>query len=89
MRKTAISIDAELLAEVKADAAQDGTSVSAWLSEAAAARLRHLGLRTYLDQYQAEFGAFTGEELAEAERELQAARRAGALRREQQRRAAS
>jgi hypothetical protein len=45
-------------------------SVSAWVAEAAAAKLRSETLRGLLDEYEAEHGPFTAAELAEAERAL-------------------
>jgi hypothetical protein len=51
---------------VRRAAARQGTSVSTWLSEAAADRLRNELLGVALDEWEAEDGAFTVAELHEA-----------------------
>ena len=51
---------------VRQAAARQGTSVSTWLSEAAADRLRNELLGAALDEWEAEDGAFTEAELHEA-----------------------
>ena len=51
---------------VRQAAARQGTSVSTWLSEAAADRLRNELLGAALDEWEAEEGAFTEAELHEA-----------------------
>jgi hypothetical protein len=51
---------------VRQAAARQGTSVSTWLSEAAADRLRNELLGAALDEWEAEDGAFTETELHEA-----------------------
>jgi hypothetical protein len=51
---------------VRQAAARQGTSVSTWLSEAAADRLRNELLGAALDEWEAEDGAFTEAELYEA-----------------------
>lgn len=53
-------------ASVRQAAAREGTSVSTWLAEAAADRLRNELLGAALDQWEAEDGAFTQAELDEA-----------------------
>ena len=44
--------------------------VSTWVAEAAQAKLRSVALRQFLDEWQAENGAFTEAELEAAAREL-------------------
>lgn len=68
--KVSVSFPPELGDEVRAAAGRSGTSLSAWLGEAARARLRSEALQVALEEYQAERGAFTAEELARAEQEL-------------------
>jgi hypothetical protein len=55
---------------VRQAAARQGVSVSAWLSEAAADRLRNELLGAALDEWEAEEGAFTQAELDAAAAEL-------------------
>lgn len=68
--KMSISLDAELGEAVRSAAAQAGAPLSSWLAEAAASRLRADALSQFLAGWEAEHGAFTPEELAQAEREL-------------------
>lgn len=65
VRKVTISIDPELYAAVKADTERKGMSVSSWVSEAAAEKIRQQAWDEYMEAYQAEFGEFTEEELAQ------------------------
>jgi hypothetical protein len=76
----------ELREAVSAAAAEAGLPLSEWLAQAAEAKIRadgqarileeaererrFQGLREFLDEYQAEHGAFTDEEMAEASRKL-------------------
>jgi hypothetical protein len=76
----------ELGEAVSAAAAEAGLPLSEWLAQAAEAKIladgqarileeaererRFQGLREFLDEYQAEHGAFTDEEMAEASRKL-------------------
>jgi hypothetical protein len=76
----------ELGEAVSAAAAEAGLPLSEWLAQAAEAKIRadgqagileeaererrRQGLREFLDEYQAEYGAFTDEEMAEASRKL-------------------
>jgi hypothetical protein len=53
----------ELGEGVRQAAAREGVSVSAWLSEAAADRIRNELLGTALDAWESEDGAFTEAEL--------------------------
>jgi predicted transcriptional regulator len=61
-----ITMPPELGEGVRQAAARHGTSVSAWLTEAAADRLRTEMLGAALDEWEAEDGAFTATELEEA-----------------------
>jgi uncharacterized protein (DUF1778 family) len=65
-----LSIDADLGAAVRAAAEHRGTSVSQWLAEAAADRLRNELLDAALTDYETEHGAFTEAELADAAKTL-------------------
>ena len=76
----------ELGEAVRAAAAEAGLSLDDWMAKAAEAKIRADGqarileeaeqkrrmdgLQEYLDEYQAEHGAFTEEEMARASREL-------------------
>ena len=76
----------ELREAVRKAADEAGPSLSEWLAQAAEAKIRadgqarileeaererrFQGLREFLDEYQAEHGAFTDEEMAEASRKL-------------------
>ena len=68
--KMSISLSAELGDEVREAARRAGLPLSTWLAEAAAAKLRAEALASYLDEWQAEHGAFTEEELGRAEEDL-------------------
>lgn len=71
-------MDDTLLASARAAAAAEGVSLSAWLSEAAADRLRLANLRRLVDRWEAQHGAFSADELAAEEVRIEAAtRRAG------------
>jgi hypothetical protein len=61
-----VTMPPELGEGVRRAAARQGTSVSTWLSEAAADRLRNELLGAALDEWEAEEGAFTEAELHEA-----------------------
>ena len=68
--KLSVSLDAELSDGVREAARKAGMGVSAWLAEAAAAKLRAEALSEFLDEWEAEHGPFTAEELAQAEIQL-------------------
>lgn len=72
--KVSVSFDPELGEAIRAAAAQQGQPVSTWLADAAAHKLRSEALREFLDEYQAEHGAFTPEELAATAATIAAAR---------------
>lgn len=65
-----VSFPAALGDAIRESAEQSGQSLSAWLGAAAQVKLRSEALRVALEEYQAEHGAFTAEELSQAEREL-------------------
>jgi hypothetical protein len=68
----------EIGAAVRDAAARLGTSVSNWLAEAAAQRLRNELLGAALDRWEAEDGPFSDEELNSAAAALGNSRRRGA-----------
>lgn len=70
VEKLSISMDPRLGDDVRAAAAKADTSLSAWLAEAAVARLRREALAELLADWQAEHGPITGAELAQARAEL-------------------
>jgi hypothetical protein len=57
--KLSISLDAELATAVREAAAEEGVSVSNWLSQAAEAKARRRRLRVALDEFAAENGALS------------------------------
>ena len=69
--KLSISFPPDLGDGVRAAAARQGVPVSSWLAEAAAAKLRSQSLGEFLDEWEAEHGAFSEEELAQAAADLQ------------------
>jgi hypothetical protein len=68
--RLSVTMPPDVGAAVRDAAARQGISVSAWLTEAAEARLRNELLGAALDAWEAEDGPFTGEELAAAAEEL-------------------
>ncbi|MDN5860524.1 MAG: hypothetical protein L0H84_18120 [Pseudonocardia sp.] len=70
-----VTMDAELGAAVRAAAARADSSVSGWLAEAAAHKIRNELLGAALDAWEEEFGAFTEEELDAAAENLGITRR--------------
>ncbi len=73
--KMAITVDAEVHAAVLRAAEAEGLSVSAWMTEAARKELRRLDGLAAIAEYEAEHGAFTDEELAEARAHTEAVMR--------------
>ena len=65
-----IRLDPELAADVREAAEADSRTVSSWLADAARRRLLTRGLGALLDEWEAENGAFTPAELAEARARL-------------------
>ena len=68
--KLSVSFDPDLGDAIRAAAKRSGGSVSRWLAEAAAAKLRTESLAEFLDAWEAEHGPLTVEELATAADEL-------------------
>lgn len=62
--KRSISLPAELAAAIDEAAAASGTSVSRWLADTAAHRLKLEAGRRGIAEWEAEHGALTEEELA-------------------------
>jgi hypothetical protein len=65
-----VTMPPELGEGVRQAAARQGTSVSAWLTEAAADRLRNELLGAALDAWESEDGSFTEDELSKAASQL-------------------
>lgn len=76
--RLSVTMAPEIGAAVREAAAREGNSVSAWLSQAAAQRLRNDLLGAALDQWEAEDGPFTDDELNAAAAALSPTRRRGA-----------
>jgi hypothetical protein len=68
--KLSVSFDPDLGDAVRAAAQRSGRSLSGWLAEAAAARLRAEALGEFLDAWEAKNGALDADELARATAEL-------------------
>ncbi|MCY4639456.1 MAG: hypothetical protein OXC94_03840 [Chloroflexi bacterium] len=68
--KMSISLDPALGDAVRRAAQRDGSGLSAWLADAARAKLRAEALGAFLDAWEREHGALTAEELRSAEAEL-------------------
>jgi len=64
--KLSVSFEPALGDAVREAARRQGAGLSRWLADAAAARLRSEALAEFLDEWEAEHGAFTAEELAAA-----------------------
>ena len=73
--KYSASMDDALLAEARAAADAQGTTLSSWLAVAAADRLRLTALRELVDEWEAEHGAITTSELDALDRRVADARR--------------
>jgi hypothetical protein len=69
-QKLSVSMESELADEVREAARKRGKSLSAWLAEAALEKLRGERIDAFLDDWEAEVGPFTEEELEQAEIEL-------------------
>ncbi len=76
--RLSVTMPPEIGTAVREAAAREGTSVSTWLTEAAAQRLRNDLLGSALDQWEAEDGPFGEDELNAAAEALRGARRRGA-----------
>lgn len=68
--KLSVSFDPELGDAVREAARRSGRGLSAWLADAAAVKLRRESLVAFLDDWEAEHGAITEEELEQAARDL-------------------
>jgi hypothetical protein len=68
--KISISFDAELGDEVRNAAKKAGVGLSAWLADAAAAKLRAIALGEFLDRWERKHGPLAPDELVRAETEL-------------------
>ncbi|MGH9242764.1 MAG: hypothetical protein ACRD29_00250 [Acidimicrobiales bacterium] len=76
--RLSVTMPPDIGAAVRDAAARQGTSVSNWLADAAAQRLRNDLLGAALDQWEEEEGVFSDEELNTAAAALSGARRRGA-----------
>ena len=68
--RMSISLDAALGGAVREAAQRADQSLSSWLAEAAAAKLRRESLHDFLDAWEGEHGELTPEEIARARAEL-------------------
>jgi hypothetical protein len=68
--KLAITVDADIDEQVRAAAAQDRVSVSAWMTEAARSRLAVRDGLKAVTEWEAEHGALTDAELTAAGRRV-------------------
>ena len=68
--KLSVSFAPDLGDAVREAAHAKGSSISAWLEDAAAAKLRAQALAEYLREWEAQHGALSEEELAKAAAEL-------------------
>jgi hypothetical protein len=67
-------MDDVLLARARADAEVEGVTLSSWLADAAADRLRLKALHDLVDEWEAEHGAISVSELDTIENKVAAAR---------------
>lgn len=65
VEKFAVSFPPELLAQIRSDAETHGESLSGWLLDAAARKLRAIAARAALESFEAQHGEISEEELAE------------------------
>ena len=84
--KYSASMDDVLLADARADAEAEGLTLSSWLADAAADRLRLKALRRLVDEWEAGHGAISVAELDALEDKVAEARRSA---KERRRRAAT
>jgi hypothetical protein len=70
VKKLSVSLEAELNDDIREAAQRAGLSVSAWMAEAASAKLRSESLCKFLDEWEQEHGPITAEEMARAREEL-------------------
>jgi len=79
--KYSASMDDVLLGDARADAEAEGVTLSSWLADAAADRLRLKALRQLVDEWEAEHGAISVAELDALEDKVAEARRTAKERR--------
>jgi hypothetical protein len=79
--KYSASMDDVLLRDARADAQAAGLTLSAWLADAAADRLRLKALHHLVDEWEAEHGVISVAELDCLEEKVAEARRSAAQRR--------
>ena len=79
--KYSASMDDVLLRDARADAEAEGLTLSAWLADAAADRLRLKAVRHLVNEWEAEHGAISVAELDALEDKVADARRSAARRR--------
>ena len=73
--KYSASMDDVLLVRVRTDAEAEGLTLSSWLADAAADRLRLKALHRLVDDWEAEHGAISAAELNALEEKVAEARR--------------
>ena len=66
--RLSITVEAELGQHLRRIAAEEGMSVSGWVSQAIETRVRNHLLGEALDEWEAEAGPFTAEEMAYADK---------------------
>lgn len=81
--KYSASMDVVLLADARADAEAEGLTLSSWLADAAADRLRLKALHHLVDEWEAEHGVISVTELDALEDKVAEARRSAKQRRRQ------
>ena len=79
--KYSASMDNVLLSQARTDAEAEGLSLSSWLADATADRLRLKALHRLVDEWEAEHGAITVAELDALEDKVADARRSAKERR--------
>lgn len=80
-----VSFDLELGEAIRTAAEEESLSVSAWLAEAARARLKNKLLGEAMDAWKAKYGDITEEELEEARADFALARKMAHEKRERER----
>jgi len=78
--KYSASMDDSLLSEARKAAEAQGMTLSSWLAEAAADRLRLTALRALVEEWEAEHGAITTAEIDALDKRVAEARRRAAAR---------
>jgi hypothetical protein len=73
--KLAITVDPKIHEKIRAAAARDGVSVSAWMTSAAREALRRRAGLAAIAEWEKEYGSFSAEEMNEARSSVQAQRR--------------